>query len=180
MARLHTQWNLQRSRSTSDTGSALAVSLWKLAGESLLSLENEGFETSSRAQRLDVMVEFLAYELHVLDRVAYNHLSSDRRSKLIKATADKLIDIVSDNREDVQAGNNHSTEFVNLLNTRSAEYADCGFHPDGPGFTLRRLLGGFVQKVMGEKDRKWVPEYVQDIEAPKLYTQLNRAAKAMF
>ncbi len=46
MVRLRTRWNLKdRERSLEAIASAVGVNIWRIAGEALLSLENEGFET---------------------------------------------------------------------------------------------------------------------------------------
>ena len=183
MARLKTRWNkTERARSYSETGSALAMSMWKLASESLLNLENEGFETRTNAQRLDAISEFLAYSLHLVDRLAHPRLDNEQREQLIGAVGARLNEIINDNRRDVGGGvdddgNDAEQPFVNLLNLRSDEYSDCHFDTtDGPGFDMRRILGNHIQRVMGDKDSKWIPDYVLDAEAPQIYKGLKRAS----
>lgn len=178
MARLKTRWNkAEHERSHAATGSALAMSVWKLASESLLNLENEGFETRTNAQRLDAIAEFLAYALHLIDRLAHARLDDARREQLVSAAGARLGEIMRDNREDV-GGVEQS--FAELFNLRSDEYADCHFDAsDGPGFDMRRILGDHVRRVMGEKDSKWIPDYVLDAEAPEIYRGLKRAARTL-
>ena len=80
MVRLKTKWNRKdRARECGETGSALAMSVWKLASQSLLNLENEGFETRTNAQRLDAIAELLAYSLYLIDRLAHVRLDEERR-----------------------------------------------------------------------------------------------------
>ena len=179
MARLNTNWNQsQRVRGFRDTGSALALNMWKLASEALLHIENEGFETNTRSQRLDVVVEFLAYLLHLLDRLAHDSFDDNDRAGLIGETAEKLVEIVLDNRNDL--GETVSREdFITLLNIRSDEYADCHCDDAGPGFTLRRVFGEYVREAMGAKDRKWIPDYVMEVAGPKAYTAFRRSVRAM-
>ena len=180
MARLKTRWNKkERARSYAETGGALAVSVWKLASESLLNLENEGFETRTNAQRLDAIAEFLAYSLHLIDRLAHARLDDDQREQLVGAVAARIAEIMRENRVDTGGGDD-KRQFVELVNRRSGEYADCHFDvAGGPGFTMRRILGGHVQRVMGEKDNKWIPDYVLDAEAPEIYRGLKRAARSL-
>ena len=59
MARLKTKWNqADRKRKPEEIAGVIGFNLWVLAGEACLYLENEGFETASRFQRLDVIAEF--------------------------------------------------------------------------------------------------------------------------
>ena len=179
MARLRTRWNQsERERNYADVGGALAMSTWKLAAESLLNLENEGFETRTNAQRLEVLAEFLAYAVHLIDRLAYDRCDDARRGELVTALAARLNEIINDNRAAVGAVG--GIGFVELANRRSGEYADCNFSPEeGPGFTMRRILGEHVRRVMGDKDAKWIPSYVLDAEAPGIYAGLKRAARLL-
>ena len=181
MARLHTNWNVkQQVRGYRETGSVLAASMWKLSAECLLNLENEGFETISSQQRLDVICEFSAYLLHLLDRLVYQRLSEDERSKLICAVADKIAELIGNNRAELIGGGAYQQVTVNLLNLRGADYAECRFDPEeGPSFTLMRLLGEFVQKAMADKDSKWIPDYVIGNEAPRAYVSFKKAAEKM-
>ena len=181
MARLKTRWNRKgRTRSYSETGSVLAVSMWKLVSESLINLENEGFETHTNMQRLEVIAEFLAYSLHLLDRLAHANLNDEQRKQLVGAVARRIVEIMRDNCADVGGDEDGDRKFVEMANRRSEEYADCNFDVgEGPGFSMRRILGGHVQRVMGEKDRKWIPDYVLDAEAPEIYRGLKRAARSL-
>ena len=181
MVRLKTRWNRgERTRSYSETGSVVAASLWKLVGESLLNLENEGFETRTNTQRLDVISEFLAYALHLLDRLVHASLDDEQRGQLVGAVAARVTEIMRDNYTDVGSGEGSRQKFVDMVNLRGDEYAECNFDvSDGPGFSMRRILGAHVQRVMGEKDARWIPDYVIDAEAPGIYRGLKRAVRSL-
>ena len=180
MARLKTRWSKKdRARSHTDTGGALSMSIWKLATESLLNLENEGFETRTNAQRLDAIAEFLAYSVHLVDRLAHERMDEERRGRLVGAVAARIAEIMRDNRADTGAADD-GRRFVDLVNRRGDEYSDCNFDADGgPGFTMRRILGEHVQRVMGEKDSRWIPDYVLDAEAPEIFRGIKRAARSL-
>ncbi len=180
MVRLKTKWNQKdRARDCGATGSALAMSVWKLASQSLLNLENEGFETRTNTQRLDAIAELLAYSLHLIDRLAHVRLDEERRRQLVGAVAARITEIMRDNRTDVD-GDDSERSFADLANRRGDEYSDCNFDADqGPSFTMRRILGQHVQRVLGEKDNKWIPDYVLDAEAPEIYKGIRRAARSL-
>lgn len=176
--RLKTRWNrAETPHDVSATAGAIGANLWRIVTECLLNLENEGFETRDNAQRLDAIAEFAAFALHLLDRHAHTRLDDAARAALIGATARRFGEIIEDNRRDVSGGGGHLRSFIDLVNRRADEYADCGYDDDeGPGFTMRRLLGGHVRDAMGDKHRQWIPDYVIDMEAPALFKALRRAA----
>ena len=181
MVRLKTRWqDKDRERHAGAVGSVLAMSAWKLAIESLLNLENEGFETRTNAQRLDVIGEFLAYSIHLIDRFAHERLNDHKRGQLIASVAARSIGIMCENRRDTGDESDDEQGLFDLINRRSDEYAECSFDAvEGPGFTMRRILGGHVQGAMGKKDGKWIPDYVLDAEAPEIFRGLRRAVRAV-
>ena len=182
MVRLKTRWNQKdRPRRFGETGGAVAVSLWKLAAASVLNLENEGFETSTNSQRLDVIGEFLACSIHLVDRLAYTTgLHEEKRRRLVSAVAARSIEIMCENREGVGDEYDVEKKMIGLINQRSDEYADCNFDAvEGPSFTMRRILGGHIQCLMGEKDSKWIPDYVIAAEAPEIFKGLKRTVQAL-
>ena len=171
MARLKTKWNIRdRERTFSQTGSMIAANVWRLACENVLDLENEGFETSTQLQRLEIIAEFCAFAVHLIDRMAYGCLDETRRAGMVVSVARRLAGLLRDNRADAGAD---PDDFIDLFNERSGEYAECGF-TGAPGFTMRRLLGEHVRALMGERDNKWVADYVIDAEAPQMHAALKR------
>ena len=178
MARLKTKWNqADRKRKPEEIAGVIGFNLWVLAGESCLYLENEGFETVSRFQRLDVMAEFIAFGAHVADRMVFDEMTATEREIFINALGQHLANTMQSNRADVQEGE-YRSDFINLLNERMSEYSECSYtHEDGPSFSMRRLAGNYVQQVMGEKDNKWIPDYVIDSEIPKMLLALKRVFK---
>jgi hypothetical protein len=177
MARLKAGWNLKdRVRGVEDIASAVGANIWKIAGDRLLSLENEGFETVSSAQRLDVIAEFAAFLVHMTDRMVYDDLDESQRQAFITALGLRLTHLMQDNRIDANGPGDYREAFVGFLNDRTCEYAQCTFSKqEGPGFGLRRILGEHVRSRMGAKDNKWIPDYVMDREAPMAVGDLKRA-----
>ena len=178
MARLKTKWNqADRKRKPEEIAGVIGFNLWVLAGESCLYLENEGFETVSRFQRLDVMAEFIAFGAHVADRMVFDEMTATEREIFINALGQHLADTMQSNRADIEEGD-YRSDFINLLNERMNEYSECSYsHADGPSFSMRRMAGTYVQEVMGDKDNKWIPDYVIDSEIPKILLALKRVFK---
>lgn len=178
--RVKSKWNDKgRARSAEETGSALAFNLWRIAGANVLHLENEGFQTDTYNQRLDVIAEFLAFFVHVVDRmVSEKEYSDNDRRELINAMAINLAKTMHDNRRDVNEEDaDYKSMFIAVLNERMDEYAGFKFDQGEPGFQLRRRVGEHVTEVMGEKDKKWVTDQVMDIEIPDALKTFKKVAR---
>ncbi len=154
----------------------MGVNIWRIAGEGLLALENEGFETGSNSQRLDVIEEFAAFLLNMTDRLVYERVDEDNRREFITALGLHLAETVQDNREDASGVGEYHRAFIDLVNSRMSDYSECVFSDaDGPGFSLKRIFADRVRERMGPRDNKWIPDYVMDIEVPKAMTALKRS-----
>jgi hypothetical protein len=176
MARLKTGWNKRgRSRSLEEIGTAISFNIWQIAGQGVLDLENEGFETSTQSQRLDVLSEYAAYLLQLVDRRVHEQFDLEQRNRLISAAGLHMADILQDNRLETDGEGDHRKAFLDLLNARFNEYAQCKFdRKEGPSFVYLRLVGDHVSERMGDKDNKWITGYVIDIAGPKLFKSLKR------
>jgi hypothetical protein len=181
-ARVRHRWNnRERVRSTGELASALGANVWKISAQAVVELENQNFEINTYAQRLDVLAEFCAYQLQLVDRLMHARGDEGARAEFITALALHLAETMQDNRVDAQQPGEHREAFVALLNERTSFYATCRFDSDaGPSFVLRRNFGDRVAAVVGERDRKWVTDYVMDVQAPALMQSLRRAMPSLF
>lgn len=181
MARLKSKWNLKdRGRTPEQIASAFSANIWLLAGEGCLQLENEGFETSTHAQRLDVIEEFVAFALHMVDRMSFGELEESERVRFINALGLQLANLVQDNRIDANGPGEYRKGFIDRLNERMDDYSDYNYSSEeGPAFSLKRSFANHVMQVMGERDRKWIPDYVMDVEVPKVMAGLRRVMSGM-
>lgn len=178
--RVKSRWNKQdRERTAEDTGSVLGFNLWRIAGANVLHMENEGFQTDTYNQRLDVIAELVSFFVHVVDRMtAEKEYSEEERSDLITALALNLAKTMHDNRIDVNDEKaDFKAQFVQLMNERMAEYAGFAYDEGEPGFQMRRRCGEHVTAVMGAKDNKWVTDQVMDIEIPDALKTFKKVAR---
>ena len=175
MARLKTRWNLDKdTRTYSETASVISTNIWRIITESLLNMENEGFDTESNSQRLDILSEFAAYTIHLLDRYIYNSSREQERQSIVSQTAQHLGEIIRDNRLDTKNATNEQMPFIALLNKRTDDYSECKYDGE-PDFHMQRILGDYVSKIIHGKNRKWVATYILDIEAYNMYSNLVKA-----
>lgn len=180
--RVKSRWNLKgRERSPEEIAGALAFIIWRIAGNAVLSLENEGFETVSNSQRLDVFQELCAFLIHITDRLVHADMNDDERREFIVALALKTATVYHDNRIDADgAGPNYGKTFIATLNPRMNDYAEFSFSDGEPGYAFKRYLGDAVTRVMGAKDSKWICDQVMEIEIPKMLKPLKKSLKDLF
>lgn len=179
--RVKSKWsNKGRERSLAEIGGAAAFILWRIAQQGTLNLENEGFQTDTHAQRLDVIAEFLAFLVHVADRMKAEALEQEERQEFITSLARHLADQMQINRSDVQGKGDYRTDLVKLLNERAADYAEFSMTGSEPGYAFKRYFGENVRAVMGEKDNQWITDYVMDVEVPEALKPLGKAMRELF
>jgi hypothetical protein len=182
--RVKNKWNdKNKERTPEETGSVLSFNFWKIASANVMHMENEGFQTDTHFQRLDVIAEFTAFLVHVVDRViSSKDYAAEDRQALITALALNLAKTMHDNRRDVSDDKetDFRNEYISLMNERMSEYSNFTFEEDNqPGFQVRRCVGGHVRDVMGEKDNKWVPDQVIDIEIPDAMKAFKRVTRGI-
>jgi len=180
--RIRSRWKDKgRERSLEDVAGALAFIEWRIAGGALLNLENEGFQTDTQLQRLEVLEELCSFLVHVTDRLVHESLDDEGRQRFIIALALKLADTYHDNRVDAQGrGQDFRQPFIDKLNVRMGDYADFRFDDGEPGYAFKRYLGECVTNSMGPKDRKWISDQVMEIEVPEMLKTLKKGLKDLF
>lgn len=180
--RIRSRWKDKgKERSLEDVAGALAFIEWRIAGNALLSLENEGFQTDSQRQRLAVLQELCAFLIHVTDRLVHDTFSDEERQRFIVALALKTADTYHNNRVDSEGrGEDFRQPFIDVLNTRMADYAEFRFEAGEPGYAFKRFLGECVTNTMGPRDRKWISDQVMEIEVPDMLKTLKKGLKDLF
>lgn len=179
--RVKSKWsNKGRERNLSEIGGVVAFILWRIAQQGTLNLENEGFQTDTNAQRLDVMAEFLAFLLHIVDRLKAESLELEERQELITSLARHLASQMQENRTDAQGKGEYRAAMIELLNDRAADYAEFPMPDDAPGYAMKRYFGEHVRAVMGKKDNKWITDQVMDVEVPGALQPLGKALRDLF
>jgi len=180
--RIRSHWNnKQKERSLEEIAGALAFIEWRIAGNALLDLENEGFQTDTQSQRLDVLQEACAFLIHVTDRLVHDTMSEEERQRFIVALALKMADTYHDNRLDSDTGRKDFRRlFIETLNARMADYAEFVFEDRKPGYACKRYFGEAVTSNMGDRDSKWISDQVMEIEVPDMLKTLEKGLRDLF
>ena len=181
MVRVRRRWNQQdRPRSVAQIANAVSASVWKLAADVLLNLENENFETHTQQQRLDLVEELVCYLIHFSDRWIYTRADESVRGEFVSHLATDLGRLIEDSRVDVQGEGEYRPAFFDRLNRRASDYAGFSYSDDeGCSFAMRCRLGEWVRQAMGERDNRWIPDYIVGKEAPTIEASLRRTLLAL-
>jgi len=177
--RVNSRWSKQdKKRTLEDIASALSFINWKIATNSVLELENKGYQTDSNAHRLQIIGEFLAFLLQVADRLVYEKLEVEGRQRFITALASRMVDTFVDNQRDALGEGKHHQTFIDLLNQRAEDYAELSFHNGEAGFDFLRYFGEQVAACMTEKH--FVSQQVMDVEGPKAIQTFKKSMADLF
>ena len=172
--RIHSGWNQKgKKRQIGQIASALAVSIWKISKKTLLNLENEGFDTDTWSDRIEILKEVSCFQLYVVNNEVKAY-EKEKKINFITDIAKKLNETVNTNELDLKISEkDRKTKFINLLNERMEEYSELQY-TDEPSYKARIILGNHLMNNMGDLDNNWIRMYVIDQEVPKILLSLRR------
>jgi hypothetical protein len=157
--------NKKLSPVTSQLSSVLTTNIWKIATEAVLDLEIQDFDTRSQNGRLDVITEYIIFMLCILDRKLY-YAKKNNRDDILKSISIHLANVIDDNRQDFVKNDKNTDfkgDFISLLNMRLNDYSDFSFdQKQGSSFPLKRLFAENVSSKMGDKNNKWIGDFIID------------------
>ena len=155
--RIRTKWhNKEREVSIEEKANTMAFISWRIAMAFVLNMENENFQTDTQKQRLEIILEAVAFLISVTDRLVASQMDLDERRDLVTKMAIKLSKTFQENCEDLIARNeDYAGPFINVLNERLNAYSECGWEDEEemPGYQYKRDFGNYVSAVMGDKDK---------------------------
>lgn len=180
--RVKSRWSKKdKTHSIEEIAGALAFIIWRIATNGVLSMENADFQTETQRQRLDIIAEFLAFSIHMADRMTIERFEEEQRVRFMTELAQKCAKHMEDNKRDVIGPGEYRQAFIELLNQRMGDYSEFGFsEEEGPSFGMKRFFGDQVKHCFNAEDQKWVSSQVIDIEVPEIMTHLKRATPNLF
>jgi len=186
--RLKTRWHRskrsERNREGSnkektleDLSGVVAFNIWKLAKETFLRMEKENFRFREDTQAIDVVSELCIFMLHIVDRMIYDNVPEEQRGPLVNGIAMDLAKSVETNQIELLGSDDpvgsYMETFIQKLNDRLGNYAECGFDDEGPAYDFKRYLAQNIFDIMAVSDNKWVIEQIIDIEAPEVIERIQ-------
>ncbi len=174
MARLRTRWhNTKAPKSIETIAGAVAMNIWKLASDTANRMYSTGFNFKNNSQLLDLIGEFVIFEIQLADRIAYETLDDEQRQRFTIALAKHLIGTMAENQtEELGPDEGYVPAFMQRLNQRMEGYSEFSLVDGEPSYPMLRYFGTLAEAVIGA-DNKWVIEQVMEVEAPQLIRQLR-------
>lgn len=172
--RIRTKWNTRGPKTLEQRASVVGVTIWKVAQETGRRMEKDEFALGSDDQFVAVLTEFVAFLLQVTDRIVYGQLPEDDRCTFMNALGVHLAKTANANFLDFLGPGDHINRFIQVMNERAGEYAECDYTDAGPSYAFLRLLGEKTADAMARTDNKWVLEHVMEIEAPEMLKVVRR------
>jgi hypothetical protein len=167
-----------------ELASVIAALGWNLSQNAIRNMRKAKFDIDIGRPYFDFVCEYLAFAVHVTDRVAYRRLDSGRRVEFTTALALRLADIVEDNRVMLMAETTPGecrAHFIDLVNERGSDYAEFGDdEKQGPDFRFLRFFATRLLGIVPEKDHTWVYDQAMEIEAPEAVKALQRTLDGLF
>ncbi len=181
--RIKSRWNKDGDHSLDEIAGALAFISWRLAQSKAINLHGEDFVYENDRQRMDVIIEYLVFQLQIIDRLARQELElgEEERQQLVIAAAKKQADIIQDNSEDLFGSGDYVQPFFERVNQRASEYAQYRYTTDGPSYPFLRHLGYEIQQIMGEsQENRWVIDQVMDKDGLEVDRKIAPAMRDLF
>lgn len=173
VALVKTRWRKKGARTLPEVAGILGANVWKIALEVFKHMEKEGFRFGSDRTVTNVLTEFVAFLVQLIDRSVYTRVPEAGRATLIAETVRHLAVTMENNQQDLLGPGDYRRPFIDLLNARFADYAKFEFPnatPDYPSlsFFSARVSDAMVSDPAASGDNKWVIEQMMDIEAPEM------------
>lgn len=172
-----------QQRSLEEIAGALAFISWRVAKDKAINLHGEDFIYETDQQRMDVIVEYLIFQLQIVDRIAHDRMEmpDQERQQLVITLAKHLAGHLHDNCTDIMGPGDYVNPFIAKLNQRSSEYAEFSYGNDGPSYPFMRHLGYEIQQVMGETQaNRWVIDQVMDKDGLDVHREISRSMDNLF
>lgn len=152
----------------------MGANMWKIATEVYRHMEKEGFRFGSDRQVTIVVGEMIVFLAQFADRLLHGRLPEADRAALVSALVHHLAHTMENNQLDLLGPGEYSKPFIDLFNTRSAEYASFDYAGVEPSYACLRFFAGRVAEAMAASDDKWVVEQIMEIEAPEMVRVMTR------
>ena len=172
----------EQTREPQVLAGAIALNIWRLGLHSINRMRSAQFEIEATRQYFDFLREYLVFLNHVVDRFAFERLTSDERQKFTSALVKKTAEFLSENEARLLGGKEAPIieQFIQSFNQRGEDYATFGLDAGVPDFAFMRYCGFQLAEVVSVQDRHWVMDQVMAIEAPEAIDTLIKLMDNLF
>ena len=180
--RIKTRWSKEnREVSMEDSVSVLAFNSWKIGMQTLLEIENQDFDINSQMQRIHILEEISAFMIQAVDRMIHGTTSDEDREATINYYAKKMADHVHENARDFGDLDDYRSPFIQKLNERFPVYSETRWDEDKdePSFLMSREFASNVAAALGDRDKQWALDYLQQVLLPDFFPVFKRTIKSI-
>lgn len=173
--------DVQSEKGLEDQASALAFIIWRQGLNGAINLHAEDFVYENDQQRIAVISELVACQLQHVDRLTSEFLGETNRAVLLQALCGRVADQMQDNLADIAGPGNYRLPFIELLNSRFADYATMAYAGNEPTYQVYTFLAGQVLDIMGDdQTNRWVFDQIIDIDGPEMLRQVTKSVSRLF
>lgn len=171
----------EREKTPQEIAGAMAFIVWRIGQNALKNTRKADFDVAVGEQYFAFLSEFLIFLIQAADRIAYGHLDGEARIAFTTALAKRVAEILADNQGELLGGEagGHKGNFIERLNLRAGEYAECEYGSGGSSFSFLRYLAHCMRDVVDEKDKNWVIDQMMEIEAPEAVAMVEKAMQGL-
>ena len=174
--RIKSKWSktVKRKKTPEDYGSALSFISWRLSLDKAKTLHGEDFEYENDHQRVSIIVEYMSFQVHLVDRLLFeDNIDGEFRAQVMNSLGKQSARIMQENCEDLFGPGDYKKGYINTLNLRSTEYSEFEFSRNGSNYSLYRHLSKKCQDVMGySQTNKWVMDQIIDIDSVEILKKI--------
>lgn len=184
--RVKTVWfKKEGERPVEETASVLSSALWRLADKAVDNLSRAEYDIVTPQRGFRILGELTCFLTHYVDRLVYGRMDDDRRAALITAIALQLAGVMEGNILDFTGGQkdpeyDYQQGYIDLMNTRMADYSEFEFPTDKASFQALRFLSLQIRDVMEDSDKTWIQDQLMDIEVPEMMGATKKAVDGFF
>ncbi len=167
----------EKARAPATLASVAAFTTWRLGLNTIKRMRSAHFDIEADPQYFAFLREYLVFLIHVADRFAFARVSLPERRVFTVSMVKRLAEQLAENQSRLIGGDENTirSEFIDLFNARSDDYASFDFDENnGPEFSFMRYCSQALQQVVAPKDRAWVTDQVMTIEAPDAVETLRK------
>ena len=182
--RVKAQWFKQdRIRPPEEMAGAMAFIIWRAGINTVKQMREANFDIDPGPSYFSFMREVLIFMAMVADRIAYEQLDTESRTRFTTEVAHRVALILEENeirRIGPERAGHCRQQFVDLYNERASDYATFGFPDNNPDFAFMRYLGACVTALVPPKDQTWAMDQMVAIEAPDAVESIKKGMRGLF
>jgi len=119
--------------------------------------------------------------IQAVDRMIHGTTSDEDRAATINYYAKKMADHVHENARDFGDLDDYRSPFIQKLNDRFPVYSETRWDEDKdePSFSMSREFASNVAAALGDRDRQWALDYLQQVLLPDFFPVFKRTIKSI-